>query len=330
MKFKYVSFVLLLVVLIQSIAFSQIKIIFDTDFGGDADDLGALVMLNNFMDKGECELLGVMSWSTEEYVVAAIDAVNRFYGHDDIPVSVRSREHYHEEWNYCQVLAEKFSHKWNNSSVPLALSLYRKILSGQNDKEVVIITVGPLKNIQDLLLSEPDIYSDLTGRELIEKKVKEFVVMGGKFPSGEKEWNFSGNMPGVSRFVFDNLTLPVTFSGYEIGDKIKTGAVFNGLDKNTPLFQGFLHFSKNAPWIKENYHGEILDNASYDQTAVLYAVRGGLGSFWDKVENGYCEIDENGDSRWIEGDKTNQSYLVLKYKPEKMAKIIESIMLNDF
>ena len=35
------------------------QIIFDTDFGGDADDLGALAMLHNFMSRGECNLLVV-------------------------------------------------------------------------------------------------------------------------------------------------------------------------------------------------------------------------------------------------------------------------------
>jgi hypothetical protein len=154
--------------------------------------------------------------------------------------------------------------------------------------------------------------------------------MGGEFPSGKGEWNFSGNMPGVTRFVFDNLTLPVTFSGYEIGVRIKTGKIFNEIDEHTPLYQGFLHFSRNAPWVKENYKGEILDNASFDQTAVLYAVRGGLGIYWDRVENGYCEIDVNGDNRWIEGEKTNHSYLKLTHDYEKMAELIESIMLNDF
>jgi inosine-uridine nucleoside N-ribohydrolase len=187
MKFKFIFFILLFTGLIGTVAFSQVKVIFDTDLGGDADDLGALVMLNNFIDKGEIELLAVMSWSTEKYVVSAIDAVNRFYGHNDIPVAVRSKDSYYEEWNYCRTLAEKFPHELTNSSAPLAVNLYRKILSGQNDKEVVIITVGPLKNIQDLIQSGPDEHSDLTGIKLIEKKVKEFVVMGGEFPSGKGE-----------------------------------------------------------------------------------------------------------------------------------------------
>lgn len=43
---------------------TRVKIIFDTDFGGDADDLGALAMLHNLHNQGKCELLGIASWST--------------------------------------------------------------------------------------------------------------------------------------------------------------------------------------------------------------------------------------------------------------------------
>jgi len=46
---------------------AQTKIIFDTDFGGDADDLGALAMLHHFVDKEECELAAIMCWSLQEY-----------------------------------------------------------------------------------------------------------------------------------------------------------------------------------------------------------------------------------------------------------------------
>jgi hypothetical protein len=38
---------------------AQPKIIFDTDFGGDTDDFGALAMLHYLMHKGECEILAV-------------------------------------------------------------------------------------------------------------------------------------------------------------------------------------------------------------------------------------------------------------------------------
>ena len=67
----------------------KIKVIFDTDFGGDADDLGALAMLNHFQNRGEIDLLAVMCWNTEKYAVSGIDATNTYYGNPDIPVGRR-------------------------------------------------------------------------------------------------------------------------------------------------------------------------------------------------------------------------------------------------
>jgi hypothetical protein len=310
--------------------FPQVRIIFDTDFGGDADDLGALVMLHNFVDRGECDLLAVMCWSTEQYAVPAIDAINRFYSHPDIPIGARKGKTYYESYSYSKPIADTLKYRLEYEDVPDATMLYRQLLAQSEDTSITIVVTGPLMNIQNLIKSGADSISDMTGKELIEKKAKEFVIMGGQYPSGDKEWNFDGGMPGVTRFVIQNINVPVTFSGFEVGAAIKTGKIFNSIDTRTPLYVGFMHFSQNAPWIKEYYQGEILDNSSFDQTAILYAVRKGEDVYWDKIEGGYCDPDDNGGNKWVPGDTTNHSYLKLKMDPEKMAGLIESIMLNDF
>jgi hypothetical protein len=65
-------------------SFGQARIIFNTDFGGDAEDLEVLVMLHHYIDKKECDVLAIMCWSTEMYAVSAIDAVNRYCHHPEI------------------------------------------------------------------------------------------------------------------------------------------------------------------------------------------------------------------------------------------------------
>jgi inosine-uridine nucleoside N-ribohydrolase len=310
---------------------AQVKIIFDTDHGGDADDLGALVMLHNLHNRGECELLAVVSWSTEQYVIPAMDALNRYYGNPDVPLGVRSHGTHFTDWNYNKPIADALPWELKNSDVPLAVDLYRKILSEHDDNSITIVTVGPLKNIQDLLMSGPDRYSKLGGKELIEKKVEKFVIMGGRFPKGDNEWNFNGNMPGVTSYVLENLTVPVVFSGFEIGMVIHTGPRFHELDPGHPLYVGYKYFSQHASWMQDRYRkGRITPNASYDQTAVLYAVRGGVGKYWDKVENGYCVADDTGGNVWVETDKpTNHAYLVLKKSPQEMAQSIYALKLED-
>jgi len=305
------------------------KIIFDTDIGGDADDLGALAMLHNLHAAGECELLAVMCWSTELYAVPAIDAVNRFYGHPDIPIGVRKEGPSHSDWNYNRPIAEAFEHELSYEDAAEVASLYREILAGSEDSSVVIVTVGPLANIKYLLDSPADEISAMDGKALVHEKVKEFVIMGGRFPEGENEWNFNGNMPGVTTYVLENMDLPVTFTGFEVGVAIKTGARFNeALDETHPLYVGFKHFSAHAPWIKDGFQGQILDNSTFDQTAILYAVRKGVGTYWDRVEGGYCLPDSTGGNRWVEGAPGNHSYLKLKHNEGELEELIESLMLG--
>lgn len=308
---------------------AQEKIIFDTDFGGDADDLAALAMLHTYHSRGQCELLAVMSWATEEYAVPAIDAVNRFYGHAGIPIGVRKQGTYRDPNAYGKSIADKFPYTRTADDVPDATALYRKILSEAGNNSITIVTVGPLYNIKALIESGPDDYSGLTGAELISNKVGEFVVMGGQFPEGKNEWNFNGNMPGVTKFVLEHLDVPVVFSGYEIGFRIKTGAILNERGMHTPLYAGFKHFSEHAPWMKEYYKGKVLDNASYDQTAVIYAVEKGIGTYWNLSSNGTCVADSTGGNKWIPGNEAHHAYLELIAEPEEIAALIESIMLGE-
>ncbi len=330
MKVKRLLLFIVIIIFLPVASSAQTKIIFDTDLGDDADDLGALVMLHHFIDRGECELLGIMSWSVEEYAVPAIDAVNRFYGHPEIPVGARSDGTFYADWNYSKSISDRFPHKLDHGNVADAVVLYRELLAGSPDSSVVIVTVGPLKNIENLLRSVSDSISDLTGRDLIERKVREFVIMGGQYPEGDNEWNFDGGMPGVTQYVLSGINTPITFSGYELGEAIKTGEVFNDIDRNTPLYVGFLHFSRNAPWIKDRFRGKILDNSTFDQTAVLYAVRGGVGTYWDRVTGGRCVPDKTGGNKWIGDAASNHSSLVLKMDPEELARQIENFMLGNF
>lgn len=307
-----------------------VKIIFDTDFGGDADDLGALIMLNHFQNREEVNLLAVMCWNVEKYAVSAIDAVNTYYGNPDVPIGLREEKAHETTWNHSKVLTENLPFDATPENVPEATRLYRKLLSRSEDGSITLITVGPLGNIKSLLDSKPDQYSKLDGKELIHSKIKEFVIMGGNFPASEDEWNFNGNMPGVTKYVLENISLPITFSGAELGSKLKTGEVFKELPKNSPLHLGFYHFGKHAPWVKGQFQGAIFDNATYDQTAVLYAVRSGLGTYWEKVGDGRCVADETGGNIWANEEGSNHSYLVIKMPISQLEEELEAFMLGEF
>ena len=65
-----------------------VKLILDTDMSGDCDDAGALALLHALADRGECEILAVVTNRRDltDASAAAVDAINTYYGRGDIPI----------------------------------------------------------------------------------------------------------------------------------------------------------------------------------------------------------------------------------------------------
>ena len=291
-------------------------IIFDTDFGGDADDLGAIAMLHKFADEDAIDLRAIVLWSNEEYAVPALLGVNQYYGRPDLSIGVREVAAWRTDWNHTKIIADNVPYDPARlDGVKPAVSLYRELLAQADDNSVTIVTVGPLANIQNLLQSPGDAISPLQGRDLVDQKVDTFVIMGGQFPDGRTEhgaeWNFDGNMPGVTQYVLSNIERPIVFSGYEIGAALKVGRELNDHPRQTPIYLGYKYFSEHAPWMKADYAGEILDNASFDQTAVMHAAYEGRDDFWTLSEPGILIADEDGFATWTERSDRNHRYMIL-------------------
>lgn len=69
----------------------------------------------------------------------------------------------------------------------------------------------------DLLRSEADKISEISGIKLVQSKVRELVVMGGYYPSGW-EFNFGGEDPESTAYVLQHWpsNVSVTYSGGEL------------------------------------------------------------------------------------------------------------------
>lgn len=309
------------------------QIIFDTDFGGDADDLGAIAMLHYYADRGELDLLAITSWSNEQYAVPAIAAVNKFYGRPRLPLGVRNTGSWRTEWNYSKAIVDQFAHdpKAVNEVQP-AVALYRQVLAEAAPNSITIVTVGPLANIQNLLRSAPDSISDLSGADLVEAKVDRFVIMGGQFPEGitanGPEWNFDGNMKGVTQDVLETIQRPIVFSGYEVGEALKYGSDLNQHPSDTPLYVGYKYFSEHAPWMKQDFQGEILDNSSFDQTAVMYATLGEQSDLWTLSAPGTLVVDEDGVGKWSADPDGTHRYIILTDQIAKTTAMIAAAMTH--
>ncbi len=295
-----------------------VRIIFDTDIQGDADDVGAVALLHALADRGEAAILAMGVSCKNPWSPLCLDALNTYYGRPQVPIGVVKGPAFVKPSKYARAVAEEFPHRLKSADdAPDAAMLYREVLAKQADASVVMVSVGQLTNFRNLLKTGPDSYSDLTGVELVKRKVKSWVCMGGKIPDG-REANFVHDGPAAECAVKEWPT-PIIFSGFEIGKPILTGGRYREKPRSSPARRAF-----------ELYNG-LKSKASYDQTAVLYAVRGlngGLADFWDLESNGYMHVREDGSNEWrLQPDK-NHSHLIKKMQPAKVAKVIEDLMLE--
>jgi inosine-uridine nucleoside N-ribohydrolase len=166
-----------------------------------------------------------------------------------------------------------------------------------------------------LLQSGPDRHSDLPGEELVARKVRHFVVMGGLFPDG-KEWNFEMH-PEAAAYVTENWPTGITFTGYEIGAEIRTG---RRLHTDTPADHPV---RRSYAW----YGGEGGIRESWDLTAVLYAAEG-PADYWDVVR-GRIEVDPaSGANRWEPHPSGQHGYLARKMEPEKIVDLLDELLVR--
>ncbi|MBE0534491.1 MAG: nucleoside hydrolase [Phycisphaerae bacterium] len=294
-----------------------VAVIFDTDIGTDVDDAGALAILHVMADRGEAEILATMSANSNRWSAPAIDVINTYYGRGDLPIGASRTGPDPEEWYHASV--GDYPHDLAASEdAPDAVALYRQILAAQPDRSVVIVVVGWLTNMANLLDSAPDQYSSLSGRELVQAKVKELVSMGGKWPNSPKaegEYNFTMDGAAAHKVIRD-WPGKIMFTG--LGMDVMTGGRLTAegpKDNPVPAFyRNFFAANK------------VSERSSWDLIAVLYAVRG-LSDYFTVGTEGTCVGRADGSNQWIEGPPSNHAYLVYKMPPAELAAVIEDLLL---
>ncbi len=302
---------------------TAVRIIFDSDMGPDYDDAGAIALLHAFADNGETRILATMASTRYPSVTGVLNVFNTYFKRPDIPIGVpksASALELRDFQHWTDTLLANYPHKIKSNEEALdAVILYRKILAVQPDHSVTIVTVGFLTNLAGLLTSAADKYSPLTGKELILKKVKQLVCMAGKFPAG-KEFNVEKDA-AASRLVFENWNTPVLFSGFEIGEAIKTGLPLVNNDKilNNPVKDVFRIC---LPKSKQDSAGRM----SWDETAVLIAVKG--YQTWFKVQEGKIKVAPDGSNSWDNNGK-GHFYLMEKEPPLVVQGVINTLMMHE-
>ncbi len=327
-----IFFLLTLLFCLETLQAQPSKIIFDTDFALDVDDAGSLAMLHTFINRRECQLLGiVVSSSLNSYdgkwAVPAIDAINTWYSHKDIPIGIYKGVNpiKDDSSHYTRQVQAAFPHSYKPGDTILeGYKLYRKILSSQPDGSVRVLTVGFLNNLEQLLKSRPDEYSSLTGSQLVKQKVMEWICMGGSYPAGNEEFNFN-IYPASTKYVLSHWPTKVTFIGFELGENVLSGGILNKRYKkeDNPVALSFYYYCQGN------------NRSSWDELATLYAVKG-FGKIFSGVRGWNTEynIDEatkpgerpHGKNVWLKDPAGSHQYLALQIPISATQDILDMLM----
>lgn len=296
-----------------------VSLILDTDIGPDYDDVGAIAVMHALADRGEVKPLAVISSNKNGLTVPVIDVLNTYFGRPDLPSGVPKGVHapnFGATQKWPEMLVEKYPHKIKDAAdAPDAVQVYREILAKQPDQSVTIVTIGFLTNLANLLESEPDHISPLNGDLLVRKKVKLLVSMAGTFPQGE-EYNVKMDSL-ASKKVFTDWPSQIIFSGFEIGNEIKTGLkVIANEQLSSPVKDVY---KLSMPLSEVDSKGRM----SWDQTAVLVAIRGNLPYFG--MKRGRIAL-EGAKNTWRDDPMGPHAYLTESMSFSNLSFLIEALM----
>jgi purine nucleosidase len=247
----------------QASAATPLHVIFDTDMGNDVDDALALAMLHAFASRGEVQLLAVTVSKDNPWAAEYVRLVDEYYGRGAIPVGIVHDGKTPEDGLYVRQVCELHHRSPNKAIVLDAVQLLRKTLAGEKDGAVTLIQVGFSTNLARLMESAPDRYSDLSGMELVKKKVRLLTVMAGNFAASKPEYNVMTDIPAATK-LFSTWPTDIYFSGFEVGSAIlfPASSIEHDFPAGNPVAEAYRVYAK-MPY----------NRPSWDLTTVLYDLR---------------------------------------------------------
>ncbi len=310
---------LAILLLIATLGFGKVPVIFDTDMGNDVDDALALAILHSLTSRGECQLLGVTLTNANAAAVPYIQMINRFYGRGSLPVGSALRHLKEGDLDgYLSAALRSAPAMYRGTGTQTAaepsVTLLRRLLAASPEK-VTIVQVGFSTNLAALLDSRADAISPKNGMELVRDKVSLLSAMAGNFVEPKPEYNVKLDVV-AARSVFDRWPTPIVFSGFEVGRDLLYPAA--------SIERDFAYADWHPVAVSYRAYKRMpYDRPTWDLTSALEAVRPDQHYFGYSAK-GQVHVADDGTTRFEAGGG-DRVYLVLD--PAKRARIIEALTL---
>jgi hypothetical protein len=280
-------------------------IILDTDLSRWWDDATAVGMANVLAQQGKAQVLAVMSDIPNPVAVAAIDAIDTFYGHPNIPVgALPDSQANTAPHGYSNKLAEVLPHRIRSSrDVPVAAWVYRRVLAKQPNHSVTIVCIGSYANLAALLRSGPGEGSEASGRELLAEKVRATVIEDGIFPNtGAPAFTNQALDPAAAAHVLNgDWPTPIAWVDGSAGVNTKVGGTLCASvgPKNPMRIVYEFEFDCGPP-----------EDGNWDGPTLLYAMQGTSNQFIRLGQGGSAYINASGGLSWrSDAGRPNDAYV---------------------
>lgn len=200
------------------------RLIIDEDWGDDVDCAGALALAMTQVKAGNCVIDSLMSTGPNQSGPSFADTCARWSGHE-VPVYFDATDYPCKGPNsgYPRTITSTFGTAFGiggNSCLQYADTTmgYRRQLAQMitRNQRCRIMTAGGLSSLANLMRSERDSISPLTGMQLIAAAVELLVVMGGYKGAG-REYNFALK-PAATAYVVNNWVGPIYGVDFGLGN----------------------------------------------------------------------------------------------------------------
>ncbi len=308
-------------------------VILDMDYGGDVDDAFDLKLACKLHLMGLIRLLAVTHSSSNNWGASSISAALAYYG-VKVPVGISKVPTAVTTDVYGSFVATNTANPakfWFTNSND-AKDVMRFALANSPNSNVVIITTGPIYNIQRLIDSTSDANSALTGSQLLVQKLRPdlgMIIVACYFTNSAgnlngPEFNSSAHLNAfnwVNAYVPNSF--PVTWFGEEVFETVQTGL---GWQTNISTADPVFHAMRLAG---------VASRPAWAQGAIMLA---GYGTNWTYGSaagsnvfsfsgGGTNQITAGGSNIWWNGSYIGQKYAIRQANTNWLGDIVNALVM---
>jgi len=290
---------------------ARVDVIYDDDCDGDMDCVTTQPVIHHWIDRGYVKMWGMVSSAPTKLGAPVLKVFQQYYGHGSLfsigAVVPGCGLQNSAAWASAVVgqfdAGDDCTH-YTSCGTVLRQSIANYIEGGGTAGGLVYVVTGPLTCEEELRAAPADGISPLTGAQMEQKYIKEFVVMNGFAPSGT-ETNCSEDPLACSRF-FANVTGQNGFPPVYVVP-LNTGAT----SVVTQIPNSSLPLTSPSAYAAQSIGGSA-ETADEDALAFVFGVLGGTG--WKISANSTNWVDAStGMNTWSSKKASGQYYLTPAY-----------------